>query len=111
MDRLFIIIFFFAFANLHSQSAISGEIKDSNGLPIEGVNIYLVGTIDGSTSNSNGIFSFETSEKGDVTLIASFIGYKDFSITSDINELINIKIVLQEDDSNLDEVIISASTF
>ena len=80
MDRLFIIIFFFAFANLHSQSAISGEIKDSNGLPIEGVNIYLVGTIDGSTSNSNGIFSFETSEKGDVTLIASFIGYKDIVI-------------------------------
>ena len=111
MNKFFIIIFFFAFANLHSQNTISGEIKDSNGIVIEGANIYLINTINGSTSNLDGTFSFETSQTGNVTLIVSFIGYKDFSKTSNISDLKNIKIILYEDDSNLDEVIISASSF
>jgi hypothetical protein len=56
MNKLFIIIFFFTLANLHSQNSIYGEVKDTKGMPLEGVNIYLNGTVEGSTSNSDGMF-------------------------------------------------------
>lgn len=111
MNKLFIIIFFFTLANLHSQNSIYGEVKDTKGMPLQGVNIYLDGTVEGSTSNSDGMFSFKTNKIGNVTLIASFIGYKDFLKTLNVNDLKNIKIVLYEDDTNLDEIIISASSF
>ncbi len=111
MNKFFTLILCFAFTTLHAQSFISGEVKDSKGMAIEGVNIYLFGTIEGSTSNPEGMFSFETNEVGDVTLVASFIGYKEFSITSTVSKLKNVKIILQEDDNNLEEVIISASVF
>jgi hypothetical protein len=111
MNKFFIIIFFFTLANLHSQNSIYGEVKDTKGMPLEGVNIYLNGTVEGSTSNSDGMFFFKTNKIGNVTLIASFIGYKDFLKTVNVNDLKNIKIVLYEDDTNLDEIIISASSF
>ncbi len=111
MNNFFIIMMFFSLMNLQSQNSISGEVKDIKGLPIEGVNIYLEGTIEGSTSNVDGIFSFETNEKSTVTLIASFIGYKDFKKTTTVNDLKNIKITLYIDDTNLDEVVISTSSF
>lgn len=111
MIRFFVIIFFFVFADLHSQNSIFGLVNDVNGKPIEGVNIYLDGTIEGSTSDINGSFVFETNKTGEVTIVASYIGFKIFSKTSNIKDLQNLKIILQEDDTNLEEVIISTSSF
>lgn len=111
MNQLFSLLLVFTLANIYSQNIIYGEIKDSNGMPIEGANIYISGTIDGSTSSKTGFFSFKTDIMEEVTLIISFIGYKEFSRTSTVSKLKDLKIILYEDDSQLEEVIISASSF
>jgi len=50
-----------------AQHQISGAIKGQRGLPIIGANVYIVGTYDGATSNSEGKFSFSTSEQNTST--------------------------------------------
>ncbi len=105
-----ILILTFCF-ELHAQNIISGIIKDKNGNPIEGANVYIKGSIDGATSISTGEFSFNTEKKGIITLVISFVGYKEYESISDVKNLKNLDIILKEEEANLDEVMITASTF
>ncbi|MBW7914994.1 MAG: carboxypeptidase-like regulatory domain-containing protein, partial [Taibaiella sp.] len=53
-----------------AQSTISGKVVTYSGKPIPGANVYLLNTIDGATTDSNGVFSFTTEEKGAQTIVA-----------------------------------------
>ena len=94
-----------------SQTIISGTVSENNGTPILGANIYLEGTYDGTSSDENGNFSFETSEGGMQTLIVSFLSFEEFSISKDVSEMKNLQIKLREDVNSLETVVISAGTF
>ena len=59
-----------------AQSRISGQVKDDKGKPLGFASIYIENTIDGSTADSAGRYSFKTSAKGKQLLVASFIGYE-----------------------------------
>ena len=96
---------------LLAQTTVSGTVADNNGTPIIGANVYLEGTYDGSTSDENGKFSFETSEKGTQTLMASFVSFETFSISTDVSQMKNLKIELREDVNSLETVTISAGSF
>jgi hypothetical protein len=93
-----------------AQTTISGIITEKNGTPIEGANIYLEGTYDGITSDAEGKFSFDTSETGVQTLIASFLSYETFTIAADVVQMNNLTVKLREDVNSLDTVVISAGT-
>lgn len=97
--------------SLTAQTTISGKITDHKNEPIFGVNVYLDGTYDGSSTNEKGEFKFSSSEKGVQTLVASFISFEEFTITEDISKLKNLNIKMREDINTLDAVIISAGTF
>ena len=94
-----------------SQSTIDGKVKDTNGLPIIGANVYLEGTYDGGTTNENGAFSFATNETGTQTLIVSYLSYETFTMAGDIKYMKALQIKLREDVNTLDAVVISAGTF
>ncbi|MFK5981802.1 MAG: TonB-dependent receptor [Flavobacteriaceae bacterium] len=94
-----------------SQTTISGKVTEANGNPILGANIYLEGTYDGTSSNENGDFSFETSEESTQTLIVSFLSFENYSLTVLVSEMKNLTIKLREDVNSLDTVVISAGTF
>ena len=55
--------------SLSAQSVISGKVTNNKGVPIEGANVYLEGTYDGTTTDKEGKFSFTTAETGSQTLI------------------------------------------
>lgn len=93
------------------QNKISGKITDSKGEPIFGANVYLAGTYDGTSTNENGEFSFNSSTKGLQTLIASFLSFEEFSLKGDVATFKNLSIKLKEDVNTLDAVIINAGTF
>ncbi len=111
MKQLIIIGFLTLTAFVHSQSTISGKVSDKNGMPIEGANVYIEGTYDGSTSDVEGNFEFRTNETGTKTLIISFITFETFKKTADISALNNLSVKLREDINALDAVVISAGSF
>ena len=94
-----------------SAQTISGTVLNMKNEPIEGANIYLEGTYDGSTSGEDGSFSFETQETGTQTLVVSFLSYETFTMVGDISFMKDITVKLREDVNTLDAVVLSAGTF
>ena len=76
MKTLLIALLTLLYVNTYAQSTISGKITDLQGLPIIGANVYLKGTYDGTATNDQGVFSFETDATGIHTLIASSISFE-----------------------------------
>ncbi|HBC03395.1 MAG TPA: TonB-dependent receptor, partial [Aequorivita sp.] len=89
---------FFFFA----QNTVSGIVTDNSGKPIFGANVYLEGTYDGSTSDENGKFSFETSETGTQTLTISYVSFEASKIIDDVSKMKGLKITLRDDVNSLD---------
>ncbi|AZJ35218.1 TonB-dependent receptor [Tenacibaculum singaporense] len=111
MKHLLLIVCFLMHTLLIAQTTIAGKVTDTKGNPIEGANIYLEGTYDGTSSNAKGDFSFTTSETGKQTLVVSFISFETCIKTGDVSTFTNMKIVLREDVTTLDAVTINAGTF
>ena len=106
-----IIILLTLSVSVFSQTQIQGYVRDENNKGIAFANVYIENTVDGTSTDENGHFVLETEEKGSVTLIASFVGYKPFSITSDVSKLNNLAINLKPDLTNLNEVVVTAGSF
>lgn len=78
MRYCFFLLFLFAALAGNAQTQISGKVIDQKGNSIPGVNVYLKGTFDGSTTNAGGKFAFEATSSDSLTLIASFVGYQKY---------------------------------
>ncbi|WP_298881584.1 TonB-dependent receptor [uncultured Polaribacter sp.] len=111
MKRILFILFTICQFSLIAQTTISGKVTDSKNNPINGANVYLDGTYDGTSTNDQGEFSFSTSEKGKQTLIISFISFETYIKTAEVTSLKNLKIKLRDDVNSLDAVVINAGTF
>lgn len=108
---LFACLSCFLTTSLVAQTEISGVVKQKNGSPIEGANVYLEGTYDGASSNAEGKFTFTTTETGVQTLVVSFVAFEPFMMAADVSQMNNLELQLKDDVSSLDTVIISAGTF
>ncbi len=95
----------------YSQSTVSGIVVDQKGNPVEGANIFLDGTYDGTTSTEDGTFSFSSSATGKQTLVISFLSFQQYRKEGSLPDFQNLKIILKEDVGSLDAVVITAGTF
>ena len=111
MKRFLSLLILLITIQLTAQTTINGVVRDVKNNPIEGANVYLDGTYDGSTTNQNGAFSFKTNETSTQILIISYVSFETQMINSDVSTLQNLKITLREDVNALDAVILSAGTF
>jgi len=94
------------------QTTISGVVRDDQGEPIPGANVSIQGTYDGTTTNLEGSFRFETSESGDQIISVSFVGFKAFTKSVNLNhQLIQLNVSLKEQINQLEAVVISAGSF
>lgn len=82
---------------------VSGVIEDSSGERIPGVTIFVQSTTIGTVSDINGDFIIELPAGSDV-LVVSFVGYQTKTIK--VNSDNKLKVVLQEDNVGLDEVVV-----
>lgn len=94
-----------------SQTNINGKVIDEKGSPVIGANVFLVGTYDGTMTDMEGVFQFDTNERGKQQLSISFLSYETTQIIKDVSLMKELKIKLYEDVSSLDAVVISAGTF
>ena len=106
-----LIAFFFISIITFAQSTVSGIVTDAKNNPIEGANIYLEGTYDGASSDVNGKFNFETSEKGTQNLIVSMIAFDTYMQAGDVSYLKDLNIELQEAINQLTGVTLTAGSF
>lgn len=111
MKRILCILFTVCQFSLIAQTTISGKVTDSKKQPILGASVYLDGTYDGTSTNEKGEFSFKTSEKGNQTLVISYISFETFRETAAVSDLKNLQIKLRDDVNSLGAVVINAGTF
>lgn len=105
------IVLFTAFSVvLHAQITISGKISFKN-KGIKDISVTLKDTYDGATTDENGHYSFQTSEKGNHVLV--FTNPKFVEVEKPIfieNQNITINSELKEQISEIDAVVISAGS-
>jgi len=107
----FLSLLFLLSSGAYTATRVSGRVTDKMKEPLPGVNIFVEGTYDGSTSGSDGTFSFETTSLPVFTLKATCVGYENWSGTISPGEGDNLTIVLQENMNTLDAVTITAGVF
>jgi hypothetical protein len=73
MKILIYTITFLFTTTFFAQQTIFGKIVDAKNNPLQGANVYLEGTYDGASSDENGNFKFTTTEKGQKTLVVTFL--------------------------------------
>ncbi len=107
----------FCSVSARGQHTIKGVIKDTKTLPITGANVIIQSSEDtltykGSTSGENGQFIIEGIGSGKYKLEVSFIGYMDYHQELVLDKSIDVgEIVLNEDATQLNEVVVTASMF
>ncbi|MGB7393715.1 MAG: carboxypeptidase-like regulatory domain-containing protein, partial [Pricia sp.] len=91
-----------------SQTTVNGTVVDQNDQPVPGANIVIEGKAIGTTTDFDGNFTLETDQPLPFQLKVTSIGYSE--TTQEITENnLTITIVLNETQTFLDEVVISAS--
>ncbi|MEO9512381.1 MAG: TonB-dependent receptor [Flavobacteriaceae bacterium] len=108
MSRLIIISLMLFGVISYAQTTVQGKVVDENNEPIPGTNVVLVGKAEGTTTDFDGNFIFNTSEEPPFQLRFTTIGYSDF-VTDVTSNNQTLSIVLSEASTLLDEIVISAS--
>ncbi len=99
---LLLTLLFTAGLSAQDQKTLSGTIKDTNGVPLSGASVVIKGTTTGTSADFDGNFTLDVPSDA-TTLEVSYLGFqtKDVPITDT-----TIDVVLQEDASQLDEVVV-----
>ena len=87
-----------------AQNEISGSITDENGEPVIGASVVIKGTTTGTITDLDGNFKLQAND-GE-TLVVSYIGYQ----TAEVSAADNLKVVLKEDISEIDEIVVTGYT-
>lgn len=94
-----------------SQTTLKGKVVDEFGTPVEGANVFIKGTYDGSTSNEQGFFEFRTDAKGSQVIQISFLSFETLTQSIQIENYVSKTFILKESVNTLDAVVVSAGTF
>ncbi len=81
---------------------ISGTVTDSQGEPLIGASVFVVGTNKGASTDVDGRYSIEAKKDGKLRF--SYVGYHTKTVKVDGRA--RLDIVLEENDAVLDEVIV-----
>lgn len=94
---------FYGFGQVQGGKTITGTVKDAMGSPIPGATLVIKGTTTGTVTDIDGNYTLGLLE-GAETLVVSFVGMGSKEIP--IGNQTQISVTLEEDASELDEVIV-----
>ncbi|WP_435135193.1 TonB-dependent receptor domain-containing protein [Formosa sp. A9] len=96
-----------------NTGTIVGKLTDKefNNEPLAFANVLIKGTTKGTTSDMDGLYTFEDLEAGPYTLIYSFVGYEtqEVDITVVAGKVTEANIVMGASAAALDEVVITTT--
>ncbi len=95
-----------------SEGMLSGYVQDKKnkeGLP--SVTIIVKGTVQGTSSRSDGTFVVKNIPEGKQTIVAQYVGYKpqEIDITVESGKNNEIRFELEEDMFNLEQVVVTGT--
>jgi TonB-linked SusC/RagA family outer membrane protein len=93
-----------SFSSFAQDRKVTGKVSGTDSQGIPGVSILVKGTNTGATTDVNGAFSV-TVKSATAVLNISAVGYKSQSVT--VGSQASINVTLAEDNSQLDEVIVT----
>lgn len=91
-----------AMKRLYDDVRVSGTVTDENGEPLPGATITVQGTSSGTVTDIAGNYVISVPEEA--TLVFSYIGYESKSV--EIGSQTTINVILEEDASSLEEVVV-----
>jgi len=101
---LLAIVMLGSFSSFAQGRKVTGKVTGTDSQGIPGVSILVKGTNTGSTTDGNGAFSLNVNSANAVLSISA-VGYKTQSVN--VGSQSSISVVLQEDVSQLSEVIVT----
>ena len=103
--KLFTFLLVLGFLSTWAQTKVSGYVFDENNTPIPFANVLFKGSTIGTITNEDGKFYLESDDVWN-TLIVSFVGFEmlEIPLTKRVNY--DLKFILKEEASTLDEVLI-----
>lgn len=94
--------FLFCCAVYSQNATLRGTVKDTNSLPLIGVNVVQKGTTNGTVTDVNGSFTFDV--PANATIQFSYMGYTTLEIPWDGRSVMNA--TLHEDTELLEEIVV-----
>jgi len=85
-----------------AQGVVKGTVNDEAGEPVIGATIKVQGTNEGAITDFNGNFSIQAASNA--TLKITYVGYEPQDVN--VNGRSNINIVLKEDNTTLNDVVV-----
>ncbi|WP_176146086.1 TonB-dependent receptor [Parapedobacter luteus] len=86
-----------------TQRTVTGRVTDTNGTPLEGVTVSVMGTAIATTTDNEGTYRLVLpSEVG--TIVFTIVGYARYEADSSSGDVINVS--LREEISDLEEVVV-----
>ena len=114
MSRLWIAALALVLASgVHAQTGkISGTVVDTDGNPLPGVNVVIVGTVQGASTDADGVYNVLNVSPGTYDLRASFVSYQTViqeGVVVNNDRTTEIDFVLAEEDLAIDgDLIVTA---
>nr|MBA3986112.1 carboxypeptidase-like regulatory domain-containing protein [Flavobacteriales bacterium] len=105
MKHIFILILLSTTFCTFSQTKVSGVVVDNAGVSVPFANVVFKDSRDGTITDENGRFYLESNTTYS-TVVFSFIGYVSKEVTLEKRINYEMRVVLDEETSQLDEVVI-----
>ena len=103
--KLSILFFFIGICSVLAQTKVSGYVFDENNYPVAYANVFFKGSTEGVITDEQGKFYLESTNTWDVLTI-SFLGYETLDVPLMKKVNYDLKLILKEAASSLDEVVI-----
>ncbi len=103
--KLLIAFLGLSFFSALAQTKVSGHVFDEFNAPIPFANVLFKGSTEGTITNEDGKFYLESDDNWE-TLIVSFLGFEMLEITLTKRVNYDLKFILKEEASSLNEVVI-----
>ncbi len=102
------------FTYAQTKGSVVGKLTDKeyNNEPLAFANVLIKGTTTGTTSDFDGLYSFENLDPGNYVLSFSFVGYEtqEIPVTIVAGKVTEVNVPMGASAASLDEVVITTTT-
>lgn len=111
MKTLIPILIIFFSLDVFSQS-VTGLVVDENGIALPGANVYIEGTFNGTSTDTNGVYQFDFEQADSLFIVVEYLGFENERKQIDSKKKTQvIDFILKEKFNMLNAVTITAGNY